>query len=79
MKITSVKGIALRCQCEPISDALSTSTARQALLVRVETDTGLYGLGEAFTYGTPLAVMKYLVENTLGPVIVGYTKKWRYD
>ena len=71
MKITSVKGIALRCPCAPISDALSTSTARQALLVRVETDTGLYGLGEAFTYGTPLAVMKYLVENTLGPVIVG--------
>ncbi len=71
MKITAVKGIPLRCSCEPISDALSTSTARQALLVQVETDAKITGIGEAFTYGAPLAVMKYLVENQLGPMIVG--------
>lgn len=53
MKITAVKGIPLGCTCSPISDALSTSAARQALLVRIETDSGYYGIGEAFTYGAP--------------------------
>lgn len=71
MKITAVRGVPLRCACEPISDALSTSRARQALLVLLDTDTGLQGIGEAFTYGAPLAVMKYLVENTLGPKLIG--------
>ena len=33
--------------------------------------TWLQGIGEAFTYGAPLAVMKYLVENTLGPKLIG--------
>ena len=47
MKITAVKGIPLGCTCSPISDALSTSAARQALLVRIETDSGYYGIGEA--------------------------------
>lgn len=71
MKITAVRGLPLRCTCEPISDALSTSRARQALLVLLDTDTGLQGIGEAFTYGAPLAVMQYLVENTLGPKLLG--------
>lgn len=71
MKITAVRGIPLRCECEPISDALSTSRARQALLVRIDTDAGVYGIGEAFTYGAPLAVARYLVENTLAPGLLG--------
>lgn len=71
MKITAVKGIALRSACSPISDALSTSTARQALLVKIETDTELYGIGEAFTYGAPLAVMRHIVEEQLGPMLIG--------
>lgn len=72
MKITAVRGIALRCKCSPISDALSTSAARQALLVKIETDQGLYGIGEAFTYGAPLAVMKYIVEQQLGAMLTGW-------
>ncbi len=71
MKITAVKGIGLSCPCEPISDALSTSTSRIALLVKVETDTELYGIGEAFSYGAPLPVMKYLVEEQFGPMLIG--------
>ena len=71
MKITAIQGIMLRCTCSPISDALSTSTARQALLVKIETDAGLYGIGEAFTYGAPLKIMKYLVEEQLGPMLIG--------
>ena len=35
MKITAVRGLPLRCTCEPISDALSTSRARQALQSRL--------------------------------------------
>lgn len=71
MKITSIQGIMLRCSCSPISDALSTSKARQALLVRIDTDAGIYGIGEAFTYGAPLTVMKYLVEEQLGSMLIG--------
>ena len=72
MKIAAVKGIPLRCGCSPISDALGTSTGRQALLVKIETDTEIYGIGEAFTYGAPLAIMKYIVESQLGPMLVGW-------
>ncbi len=71
MKITAVKAIPLYCPCSPIHDALSTSSGRQALLVRIETDTELFGIGEAFTYGAPLAVMKHLVECQLGPMLLG--------
>ena len=74
MKITAVKGIPLGCTCSPISDALSTSAARQALLVRIETDSGYYGIGEAFTYGAPLAVMKYIVEMQLAPILMDLTR-----
>lgn len=70
MKITAVKAISLRCACPPISDALSTSTARQALLVKIETDSGLYGIGEAFTYGAPLPIIQYIIEKQLGPMII---------
>ncbi|MDO4620236.1 MAG: mandelate racemase/muconate lactonizing enzyme family protein [Lachnospiraceae bacterium] len=71
MNITAVKAIPLKCACSPISDALGTSTGRQALLVKIETDCGLYGLGEAFTYGAPLPLMKYMVEDYLGAMIIG--------
>lgn len=71
MKITAVKGIPLGCACSPIGDALSTSVARQALLIKIETDSQLYGIGEAFTYGAPLVVMKHLVEMQLAPMLMG--------
>ena len=71
MKITNVTGIPLRCSCEAISDALSTSFARQALLVKIETDSELYGIGEAFTYGAPLEAMQVLVEKELGAMLIG--------
>ena len=71
MKITSVTGIALRVPCSPIADALSTSTARQALLVRIDTDAGLFGIGEAFSFGAPLAAMKTILESQLAPSLIG--------
>ena len=71
MTITEVKAITLRCSCEPIHDALSTSGVRQAVLVEIRTDTELRGIGEAFTYGAPMHVMKYLEEELLGPMLLG--------
>ena len=78
MKITAVRGVPLRCACEPISDALSTSRARQALLVLLDTDTGLQGIGEGILgeegkgYAPYLtSVLMYLgVANLLG--ILGF-------
>ena len=71
MKITSVTGIKLRCPCPQISDALSTSTARQAYLIRIDTDADIYGIGEAFTYGGPLDAMEAILENQMKPALLG--------
>ena len=71
MKITKVTGIALRVPCAPVSDALSTSTARQALLVRVETDAGIEGIGEAFSFGAPLRAMQAILDDQLAPSLIG--------
>lgn len=71
MKITSVKTIPLKWKCPLMGDALTACSARQALLVKVETDTELYGIGEAFCYGSPLPVGKAIVEEQLAPMLVG--------
>ncbi len=71
MKITSVTGICLRVPCAPIADALTCSQARQALLIRIDTDSGLYGIGEAFTYGAPLSAMKAVLDQQLAPSLIG--------
>lgn len=70
MKITSVKGIQLRCPCDEIHDALSTSTARQAFLIRVDTDKGIWGIGEAFSFGAPLNVLQALLDYQISPIIL---------
>lgn len=71
MKITSVKTILLRWKCPVMGDALTVCSARQALLVKIETDTELYGIGEAFGYGSPLNVGKAVIEEQLAPILVG--------
>ena len=71
MKITKVTGIALRVPCRPVADALTTSSARQALLVRVETDAGIEGIGEAFSFGAPLAAMQAILDAQLAPSLIG--------
>ena len=71
MKITAVKGIKLRCACPQISDALSTSTARQAYLIRIDTDTGISGIGEAFTYGAPMDAMEAVLRCQIEPILAG--------
>lgn len=71
MKITSVKTILLKWKCPVMSDALSVCSARQALLVKLETDTELWGIGEAFCYGSPLRAGKAIIEEQLAPMLIG--------
>ena len=54
MKITDVRTIPLSYRCDkPYMSAAGGQVARNALLVEVETDTGLIGLGEAGSAGGP--------------------------
>src|SRR4026208_189688 len=47
-----------------------TGGTRKQIVVRVRTDEGWTGLGEAFAYGAPLAVVS-VIEESLAPLIVG--------
>ncbi len=71
MKITAVKAILLKTPCKIMSDAISVCTQRQALLVKVETDSGIYGIGESFCFGNPLIIGKHIIEDQLAPMIIG--------
>lgn len=71
MKITEVKAIPLRWECPRMGDALLDVTVRQALLVRVVTDKGIQGVGEAFLYGCSLKAGKVLLEEHLAPALIG--------
>ena len=71
MKITAVKTIGMRWECPVMSDAMSVCRARQAIWIRIETDTEIYGIGEAFCYGSPLIIAKHIVEDQLAPAIIG--------
>jgi L-alanine-DL-glutamate epimerase-like enolase superfamily enzyme len=71
MKITEVQALALAIPFAPM-DPPSTWTAgvRKQVLVRLATDDGLVGWGEAFALGAPLAVCA-VVEEALRPLLVG--------
>ena len=71
MKITGVAAIPLAV---PVRAGSPPSPWEPALakqvLVRIDTDAGLTGWGEAFAYGAPLAVCN-VIEETFGPMLVG--------
>lgn len=71
MKITAVKAIGLKWECPVMSDAMSVCRARQALWVKVETNAGIYGIGEAFCYGSPLVIGKHIIEDQLAGSLIG--------
>jgi len=72
MKIVDVRTIPLSYRCEkPYMSAAGGQVARNALLVEVETDTGLVGLGEAGSAGGPLASTQVVVEQELKPLLLG--------
>jgi L-alanine-DL-glutamate epimerase-like enolase superfamily enzyme len=71
MKITSVRAIALAIplRAESPASPWAPSLAKQ-VLVRIDTDGGLTGWGEAFAYGAPLAVCN-VVDEQLAPLLIG--------
>src|ERR1051326_1620792 len=74
MKITSVSTITYRQQLKPGAPKLKFAgeprTTFETLLVRVETDAGLTGWGEAFPHRVWRAV-KSLVETLIAPACIG--------
>ena len=72
MKITDVRTIPLSYRCEkPYMSAVGVQAARHALLVEVEADNGLIGIGEAGSAGGPLASTQVVVEQELKPLLLG--------
>lgn len=71
MEITNIDSFQLRCPCAEIHDALSTSTTRQAFLIKIETDNGLYGIGEAFSFGAPMSALQEILKNQIEPILIG--------
>ena len=71
MKITAVQAIPLAIPMKPMDPPSAwTGGARKQILVRVLTDDGLTGWGEAFAYGAPLAVCN-VIEESLAPLLMG--------
>ncbi len=71
MKITGIQAIPLAIPMKPM-DPPSTWRAgtRKQIVVRVVTDDGLTGTGEAFAYGAPLAVCA-VIDESLAPLLIG--------
>jgi D-galactarolactone cycloisomerase len=71
MKITGVRAIPLAIPVrEETPPSPWTPGIAKQVLVRIDTDGGLVGWGEAFAYGAPLAVCN-VIEETLAPVLIG--------
>jgi L-alanine-DL-glutamate epimerase-like enolase superfamily enzyme len=72
MKIADIRTIPLSYRCEePYMSAAGAQMVRSALLVEIETDTGLVGIGEAGSAGGPLASTRVVVEQELKPLLLG--------
>ena len=72
MKIADVRTIPLSYRCEkPYMSAAGVQAARHALLVEIETDNGLIGIGEAGSAGGALASTQVVVEQELKPLLMG--------
>jgi L-alanine-DL-glutamate epimerase-like enolase superfamily enzyme len=71
MKITAIQAITLAIPIAPMTPPSPWSGAtRKQLIVRVTTDEGATGTGEAFGYGAPLAVAN-VIEESLAPLLIG--------
>ena len=72
MKITAVESIPLVYPYEkPIYDASFKAAQRQAILVRIDTDAGISGWGEAASFGGPLESTATVIDKELAPRILG--------
>ncbi len=72
MKIADVRTIPLSYRCaKPYMSAAGAQAVRNALLLEIETDNGLIGIGEAGSAGGPLASTQVVVQQELKPLLVG--------
>jgi len=72
MRITDVRTIPVEVKLpKPVYDANYTMATKPALLVEVETDQGLVGLGEAAHFGGPMQSTSQVIENELRNYLVG--------
>jgi D-galactarolactone cycloisomerase len=72
VKIRAIRTIALSYQCEPPYGSAGGMQARRgSLIVEIETDSGITGIGEAGTGGGPPAVTQAVVEKELAPLLIG--------
>ena len=72
MRITDIRTIAVEVKLpQTVFDANYTMATKPALLVEVETDDGVVGLGEAAHFGGPMASTAQVIEHELKPYLVG--------
>jgi len=72
VKITKVEAMVLTCHLDkPIMDATYTLPHRSAVLVKVDTDEGLSGIGEAAYFGGPPMITKTIIEKELQEYLLG--------
>jgi L-alanine-DL-glutamate epimerase-like enolase superfamily enzyme len=72
MRITDVRTIPVEVRLpQPVYDANYTMATKPALLVEVETDQGVAGLGEAAHFGGPMASTAQVIEHELRDYLIG--------
>jgi len=72
MRITDVRTIPVEVKLpKPVFDANYTMATKPALLVEIETDQGLVGLGEAAHFGGPMASTSQVIEHELRNYLIG--------
>jgi L-alanine-DL-glutamate epimerase-like enolase superfamily enzyme len=69
MKVTDVQAILLAIPLKDLRSATSTLKARK-IVVKVFSDEGIVGIGEAFAMGAPVAVCD-VIEQELKPCLLG--------
>jgi L-alanine-DL-glutamate epimerase-like enolase superfamily enzyme len=72
MRITDIRCIPVECPLpQPVYDANYIMATKPALLVEVETDEGLVGLGEAAHFGGPLRSTRTVIDGELRAQLLG--------
>ena len=76
MKITKIESIPYAIPVKKFSDAYTSFTHSNAVLIKINTDEGLIGLGEACAwepefYGETVETIHSLILNYIAPKIIG--------
>ncbi len=72
MRISNIRSIPVECHLpHPVFDANYIMATKPALLVEVETDEGMIGLGEAAHFGGPLRSTSTVIDGELRDHLLG--------